>query len=98
MPRKPGPPPTILRIEDIATGREIREASFVDDFTGQAIPIAQDIEAKPPRIQDGQAEMARLSNVRQGQAQALLTGLGFGAKDTPQDTIHRPKAVTLRRL
>lgn len=92
MPRKPGLGPPIIAIEDIATGQRL---DMVDDFTGLA--LAQP-SAKPPRIQDGQAETARLSNARVAEARQLLADVGFGAKDTPQDTQARPKALVLRRL
>ncbi len=93
MPRKPRLGPSIIAIEDVATGQRL---DLVDDFTGQAIPMPQ---AKPPRIQDGQAEMARLSNARAQASRELLGRLGFGAKDTLEDTSRpRPQAVFLRKL
>lgn len=92
MPRKPGLPPPIIAIEDIATGQRV---DMVDDFTGQALPQP---DAKPPRIQDGMAEQARLAKIKQDQAQALLDKLRFGAKETKQDTVRRPKAITIRRI
>ena len=47
MPRKPKPGPTILRMEYLSTGREVRDATFVDDFEGEVLPIPEDSNPTP---------------------------------------------------
>lgn len=55
MPRKVKPGPAILKIEGLSDGREIRPKTYVDDFTGQAMPVVQDM--KPVRAMKSAQEV-----------------------------------------
>lgn len=48
MPRKPALPPMIYRVEGMSDGRELRPRAFIDDFTGEAMPVVQD--DRPTRV------------------------------------------------
>src|SRR5882724_6088849 len=81
MPRKAKPRPIPLVVEDIATGERLGSEGFVDDFTGQAMPLAA--VAKPAK---GRATCPRpipqqlrnrLHEAKLAQARALLEATGI---------------------
>jgi hypothetical protein len=72
MPRKPKPPPVILQVEDIATGRVISEDSFQDDFGPER--IAMQVQPKPSRGLpiDAQDYRDAVNRAKRAEAKALL--------------------------
>lgn len=78
MPRYPKPPPIILTVQDVATGRDTR---MVDDITGEAIPQPK---AKPvPSIDELKAKAQRHKKARADAICALLHA-------TPVQIEHKP--------
>jgi hypothetical protein len=61
MPRKPGLPVVMFKIEGLSDGREIRPATFPDDFSGQVLPVIQD--ARPARKLKSGNELTAERNV-----------------------------------
>ncbi len=65
---KPGPPMVIERVSD---GREVRPRVFVDDFTGEELPMVQD--TRPARsVANGWEVREREQREREAKARALL--------------------------
>lgn len=71
MPRATKLPPPILRIESLSTGREMRPESFVDDFTGEALPMVQDDSPVRPPMDANEFDRARHRAKAEAQAEIL---------------------------
>jgi len=83
MPRKPKSGPPILKIERLSDGID---PTAVDDFTQE--PLVQP-NAKPPRIDDAQAERDRLNRLKASAALQVLESALRAPKPKPQGKLVR---------
>ncbi len=72
MPRKPNPPPPVLRIENLSTGID---TDMRDDFTGEVMP---QLQAKPR--QSAQELLGAINVAKHSQNQLLLQAAGIVPK------------------
>lgn len=91
MPRKPRLGQEYV-IEGLSDGREIRPESFVEDFTGEVMPVVQD--TKPVQaVPSAQDIRLRMQRDKQARAKAMVDTL-FGAK--PEAEAKPPRVKGMR--
>ena len=97
MPRKPGLPPIAnMVIEGLSDGREVRAESFVDDFTGQVMPVVQD--TRPARRLPTPNEMAlRRKQIAQAKAELAMQRSAKALKQVLVNMIDPPQHSPFKR-
>ncbi len=97
MPRKPGLPLIAnMVIEGLSDGREVRAVSFVDDFTGQVMPVVQD--TRPVRRLPTPNEMAlRRKQIAQAKADLQAQRSAKALKQVLVNMIDPPEHKPFKR-